>query len=158
MDDIVRANIRWQGPPIARRKIFEKLDAWPRVRPHSSDAQMRSEHLIQMFLFSPEIFALARSAQSEQVAIKLQAGVGIRDPDRSVVDSEEQLVGFFLPAWIAFARRKINHLEVMLVGIAKIERFDSGSSFNRAWQRLWTRRNELHLQCSQFCNGLIHVA
>ena len=75
MNDIVRVNIRWPGPPIARRKIFQELDAWARVRPHSSDAQMHSEDLIQMFLLGPEIFALARSAQPEKVAIKMQTRV-----------------------------------------------------------------------------------
>src|SRR6266496_1878992 len=158
MDDIVRVNIRWQGPPIARRKIFEKLDPWPRVRPHSGDAQMRAENLIKMFLLGPKIFALTHFAQSEQVAIKMQTRFRVCDANGGVVDAQKKLVGFLLPARITFTRRKINDLKIVLIGIAKIERFNASSGFDRRRQRLWTGRDELHLQCPQFLEGLVHIA
>src|SRR6266545_67226 len=119
---------------------------------------MRSEHLIQMFLLGTEILAFACFAKSEQIAIKLQAGVCVGNPDRGVINAEKKLVGLLLPARVALAWRKINDLKIVLIGITKVERFDSGSSFNRGWQRLWTGRDELHLQRSQFFKGLVHVA
>ena len=119
---------------------------------------MRSENLVQMLLFSSEIFAFARFTQSEQVAIKFQTSVGVRNPNRSVIDAEKQSVGLLLPARIAFARRKINDLQVVLVGIAKIERLNPGSGFDRRRQRLRTSRDELHFQRPQFFKCLIHVA
>ena len=89
VNDVVRVNVRRPRPAIAWRQIFEKLDAWSRSCAHSGDAQMRAENLVQMFLLGPEIFALARFAQSEQVAIKLQTRVRVRNPNRSVIDSEK---------------------------------------------------------------------
>src|SRR5438874_10314912 len=102
-----------------------------------------------MFLLRPKIFALTRFAQPKHVTIKSQTRLRIRDSNRSMIDTEEEVIGLFLPTRIAFARRKIDDLDIVLIRIAKIERFDSGSSFNRGWQRLWTGRNELHLQCPQ---------
>src|SRR2546430_12342702 len=103
-----------------------------------------------MFLLSPEILAFACLAQAEQIAIKMQTSVRVRDPDGSVVNAEKKVVGFLLPTRIAFAGWKINDLQIVLIRIAKIERFNTGSGFNRGWQRLWTGRNKLHFQRSQF--------
>ena len=72
MNDVVGVNVRRPRSAIARRQIFEKLNAWSRSSAHSGDVQMRSENLVQMFLLGPEIFAFARFAQSEQVAIKFK--------------------------------------------------------------------------------------
>src|SRR5256885_16534714 len=97
-----------------------------------------------MFLLGPKIFALPCFAQSEQITIKMQARFRIRDSNRSMIDAEEEVIGLFLPTRIAFARRKIDHLEVMLVGIAKIECFDSSGGGERCRQRLGPSRDELY--------------
>src|SRR2546430_10234727 len=96
-----------------------------------------------MFLLSPEILAFACFAQAEQIAIKMQTSVRVRDPDGSVVNTEKKVVGFLLPARIAFAGWKINDLEIVLVGIAKIECFDSSGGGERCRQRLGPGRNKL---------------
>src|SRR4030095_599873 len=105
---------------------------------------MRSEYLIQMLLFSPEVFAFTCFSQPKEVAIKIQTRICVRDPNRSVIDAEKELVGFLLPARIAFARRKIDDLQIVLVGITEIKRFDSSRGLNRRRQRLRCCRNELH--------------
>src|SRR5204863_3887325 len=114
---------------------LEKLDAWSGRGPHSCDLQVRAENLVQVFLLGPEILALARSAKPEQVAIKMQTDFRIRDSNRSMMDTEEEVIGLFLPTRIAFARRKINYFEVMLIRVAKIECFDSSGGGERCRQR-----------------------
>src|SRR6266513_417786 len=94
--------------PIARRKVVEKLSARARRGPPSCDLQVRAEDLVQVFLLGPEILALARFAKPEQVAIKMQSDFRIRNSNRSMIDTEEEVIGLFLPTRIAFARRKIN--------------------------------------------------
>ena len=47
---------------------------------------------------------------------------------------------------------------VVLVGIAKIERFDSGCGFDRRRQRLRSGRNELHFQRAKFLESFVHVS
>src|SRR5436190_5453534 len=111
-----------------------------------------------MFLLSPEILAFACFAQAEQIAIKMQTSVRVRDPDGSVVDAEKKVVVFLLPTRIAFAGWKINDLQIVLVGITKVERFDSRSGLDRRRQSLRTCRDELHFQSAQFFKCLIHLA
>src|SRR6266496_5382242 len=113
MNDVVRVDVRRTRSPIARGEIFEKLNAWPGIGAHSGNAQMRSEHLVQMFLFRSKIFALSSFAQSQHIAIELQTRLCASDPNRGVIDAEKKFVGFLLPAWIAFARWKINDLQIM---------------------------------------------
>src|SRR6266498_5104591 len=119
---------------------------------------MRAENLIQMFLLGSEIFAFARLAQPKQITIKMQARFRIRDSNRGVIDTEEKLVRLFLPTRIAFARRKIDDLEIVLVGITKIKCFDSSGGGERCRQRLGPSRDELHFERAQFFKCLVHVA
>ena len=65
MDDIVRVDVARTRATIARRKVFEKLDARAGVRAYSGDVKTRPENLIQMFLLRPKVFALAGFAKSE---------------------------------------------------------------------------------------------
>src|SRR6266540_597965 len=119
---------------------------------------MRAENLIQMFLLGSEIFAFARLAQPKQITIKMQARFRIRDSHRGVIDTEEKFVRLFLPTRIAFARRKIDDLEIVLVGITKIKCFDSSGDGERCRQRLGPGRDKLHLERAQFFKCLVHVA
>jgi hypothetical protein len=69
---------------------------------------MLSKDVVQVFLLGPEIFALARFAQSKQVAIKFQTRVCIGNSNRRVIDAKKEFIGFFLPPRVALTRRKIN--------------------------------------------------
>src|SRR6266568_4006051 len=111
-----------------------------------------------MFLLRPKIFAFARLAQPKQVTIKSQTRLCIRDSNRSMIDTEEEVIGLFLPTRIAFARRKIDDLEIVLVGITKIKCFDSSGGGERCRQRLGPGRNELHFDSAQFFERLVHIA
>ena len=70
MNNVVRVDVRRTRSTISWREIFEKLNTRTRGRTHSGNVQMRSENLIQMFLFSPEIFAFTCFTKPEQVSIK----------------------------------------------------------------------------------------
>jgi hypothetical protein len=119
------------------------------------DLEVRAKNLIQMFLFPSKIFALARFAHPEQIAVKLQARRGVRDANRGAVDAEEKLFVRLLPARVAFSRRERNQFEIISVRIAKIKCLDPGSRGNRSGQRLRGRRDELHLERAQFCKDRI---
>src|SRR5205814_9804906 len=99
-----------------------------------------------MFLLRPKVFAFARLAQPKQITIKMQARFRIRDSNRSMIDTEEEVIGLFLPTRIAFAGRKVNDLQVVLIGITKVERFDPRSGGERCRQRLGPGRDELYLE------------
>src|SRR6266576_891760 len=111
-----------------------------------------------MFLLRPKIFAFTRFAQPKHVTIKSQTRLRIRDSNRSMIDTEEEVIGPLLPTRIAFARRKIDDLEIVLVGITKIKCFDSSGGGERCRQRLGTSRNKLHFESAQFFERLVHVA
>src|SRR6266516_3372125 len=111
-----------------------------------------------MFLLGSEILAFAGFTKSEQVAKKMQTRLRIRDSNRGMIDAEEEVIGLFLPTRIAFARRKIDDLEIVLVGIAKIKCFDSSGGGERCRQRLGPSRDELHFERAQFFKCLVHVA
>src|SRR5436190_5342584 len=111
-----------------------------------------------MFLLRPKIFALTRFAQPKHVTIKSQTRLRIRDSNRSMIDAEEEVIGLFLPTRIAFARRKIDDLEIVLVGITKIKCFDSSGGGERCRQRLGPGRDELHFESAQFFERLVHIA
>src|ERR1041384_5244619 len=99
-----------------------------------------------MFCLSPEIFAFASFVQTQQIPVEFQTRIRVGDADGSVIDPKKQLVRFLLPSRISFTGRKINDLQVVLVGVAKIERFDSGRGFNRCRQRLWPGGNEWYFK------------
>src|SRR6266513_2487175 len=111
-----------------------------------------------MFLLRPKIFAFSLFAQPKHVTIKSQTRLRIRDSNRSMIDTEEEVIGIFLPTRIAFARWKIDELEIVLVGITKIKCFDSSGGGERCRQRLGPCRDELHFERAQFFKRLVHVA
>src|SRR5204863_4333024 len=120
----IRVNVRWTRPAVARGKVLKKLDARAGRGAHSCDLQVRAKHLVQMFLLRPKIFAFARLAQPKQITIKMQARFRIRDSNRSMIDTVEEVISLYLPMRIAFVARKVNHLQVVLIGTTKVERID----------------------------------
>src|SRR5207244_7951478 len=104
VNDVIRVNVGRSRASIARREVLEKLSARAGRGPHSCDLQVRAEDLVQVFLLGPEILALARFAKPEQVAIKMQTDFRIHDSNRSMIDTEEEVIGLFLPTRLAYAR------------------------------------------------------
>ena len=63
--------------------------------------------------------------QAEHVAVEGEAGFGVGHCDRRVVDAEKEPSRRPLPARIALARRKREHLEHVAVWVLEIERLDA---------------------------------
>ena len=63
-----------------------------------------------------------------------------------------------LPARVAFARREENDFEIVSVGIAKIERLDSGSGLNEAGNVCGPVETNWAFSARNFFKRLIHVA
>jgi hypothetical protein len=54
-----------------------------------------------------------------------------------VVDAEEELVAGLMPAGRPLVRREPQQLQVMIVGIAELDRLDAGRRNVRRRDRLW---------------------
>ena len=74
-----------------------------------------------MFLLGPVVLAFACHSHSEQIAIKLHAGIGVLDDDRGVVNTKEQFVGRSVPFGGAFVRRELKNLDGMFIWVFEIE-------------------------------------
>ena len=119
---------------------------------------MRAKDLIQMFLLGAVIVALAGFPKAKKIAIKMKAGVRLRDGDGRVVNTKKKLICFLLPARIAFARWEANHFEGVPVRVLKIERLDTRCAYVPIRQPLRTCGHELDFKRTQFFEGTIHVA
>ncbi len=93
VNHIVSALIGREGASITRREVFQQLDAGASCCPQCRNPQMRPKNVVQMFLFSAVIFAFPGDAHSQEVAVELEAGIGIRNHDRGVINAKKQLVG-----------------------------------------------------------------
>ena len=98
---------------------------------------------IQPFLLGAPILRSAGDAQAQCVAIEAQARRGIGHHDRGVVDPEEEAVAP-APLRITFARRELQHLERMPVGVAEVEGADATGGRVPVRQPLRTFRDSLH--------------
>src|SRR6516165_3692867 len=115
-------------PPIARRKILEKLDAWACRRSQCRDSQMRSEDVIQMLLLRTPVLAFSSNREAEDVAPEVQTCVGVGDHDGRVVDAEkESALG--LPPWLPLARRKLEDFQGVAIRVLEVE----GTNPARRW-------------------------
>src|SRR6266404_9667978 len=98
-----------------------------------------------MLLFDTEVFALTGNAKSEQVAIKGQALVGVRNHDGRVVNPEKHVRTSLLPLRIALSRREENNFEHMVFRVAEVKRLDPCRALIPHRERLRSSRNMLHL-------------
>src|SRR6516164_3033260 len=100
--NVVRSGVGRHRTAVARRQIVEQLDAGATFGTQSRDTNVGVGHCRQTLLLDPPILAGAGDAQSESVAIKGEAPLGIACGNRAVVDAEKQMV-LVLPARIALA-------------------------------------------------------
>src|SRR5204863_9556789 len=89
VDQVIGLLLRRKRTPIARRQVFEKLDAGPRRGPQRGDAQPGAENIIEAFLLGTVVLALAGDLHPQPVSIKTQAGLCVCNDDRGVNYSQE---------------------------------------------------------------------
>ena len=101
---------RSPAPPRARRPVMRTRDG---------------EHRVQVLLLGPPVLALAGDAQAEPVAVEARRSRGVGDRDRRVVDAEEERASpGVCQRGCALARREPDQLQVVVVGVAEVERAD----------------------------------
>ena len=91
-----------------------------------------------MFLFDPVVLALTRHAHSHQVAIELDAGIGVPHYDCGMVDTEKQLFCWTVPLLQALVGWKLQHLNRVLIWILKVEGRDARRVLVPVWKPLWS--------------------
>src|SRR5208283_901397 len=103
-----------------------------------------------MLLLGSVVFALSGHVHSEQVAIELEAGVGVPNYDCGVVDTEKQLVvgTGATPLLQALVRRKLQHLHRVPIWILEVERRNARRVLVPVRKALWSRRSMFHLVLS----------
>src|SRR6266496_1563176 len=139
MNNVIGMLIRRKWSPISRSKVFKKFDTRTFRPPQCSDSQVRSKHVVQVFLFGTVVFAFPGYMHAENVAVELQASIRIRNHDRSVVDAQKQLFARAVPLLRTLARRKMQDLDLMSVSIFEIERGDSTGILVPVRQKLRAR-------------------
>ena len=92
MDDIVGAFVRRVWLAATRDQVLQQLNTGTRLRTKGRDSQMGSKYIIQVLLLNAVILALSGHLQSQQVAIELEARIGVFNNDRCVVDAEKEFV------------------------------------------------------------------
>ena len=71
VSNIVRVEIAWSRPAVARCQVFKQFDTWTLWRPKRGDPEPGAEHIVQMFLFDVIVFALAGDLHSERVPVEM---------------------------------------------------------------------------------------
>src|SRR5712692_1194920 len=158
MDEVVRALINGEEAPVARTQVFQEFDTRSGRSTQRGDAEMRAEHIVQMFLLGAIVFACSRDSQTEQLAIELEAGVGVGDHDGGVVDPQKEPVVGALPLRSTFTIGELQNLHGMFVGVFEIESLDSARVFVPIRQPLRTRGGVLNFVLPKNRVGAVHVA
>src|SRR5262249_7837264 len=97
VDDIVGMFIDGERPSIPGCEVLQQLNPGSGGAAQCSDPQAGAEYVVQVFLLGSVVLALARHTQPKHVPIELKAGIGVPYHNRSVIDTEEQLVGRPVP-------------------------------------------------------------
>src|SRR5437773_11060070 len=118
--------IRGERPSVVEREVIQLLNDGSTICAQSCDAQMGAKYVVQVFLLCSIILALAGHAHSQQVAVKLQAGVGVPHHDGSVIDAEKELAVRPVPFCCALIRRELKNLHGMLIWILEVEGRNTG--------------------------------
>src|SRR5215471_833421 len=123
--EVVACSVDRRGSPGRRRAIVEQFDAGA-IRcggPQAGNLHHRIEGAVQSFLRGTAIDGGVGLGHPEDVSIERDAGRGIGDPDRGMVDTEKNAVaGLSVPDRAALTRRKIQKLQWMAVGIPEFKR------------------------------------
>ena len=114
VNDVVGMFVRGEGPSVARRQVVQQLDPRSAGSAQCSDAQMRAKYVVQVLLLGAVVLALAGHMHTKEVAVELDAGVGVPDDDRGVINTEEQFVRGAVPLLRAFVGRKMEDFYRML--------------------------------------------
>src|SRR2546427_5369308 len=101
---------------------------------------MGAKHVVQVLLFGPIVLALSGDVHSEEVAVELDASVGVPHHDGGMVDAEKQLVAGMgaVPLLQTLVRRELQHLYRMPIGILEVERRDAGRILVPVRKPLWS--------------------
>src|SRR6266550_3133015 len=118
--------IRGERPSISGCEVLQQLNPRSTICAQSCNAQMGAKYVIQMPLLCSIILALAGHAHSEQVAVELQAGLGVPHHDDREIDAEEEFAGRPLPFFWALSLRQPQDPHGMLIQIFEIEGGDTG--------------------------------
>src|SRR5262249_46130461 len=125
VDEVVAYSVDRCGSPGRRRAIVEQFDAGA-IRcggPQAGNLHHRIEGAVQSFLRGTAIDGGVGLDHPKDVGIERDAGRGIRDPDRGMIDTEKDAIaGLSVPDRAPLARRKIQKLQWMAVGIPELER------------------------------------
>ena len=100
--EVIRLTIVGWGSAAGRREILEKLDTGPLLSPQGRDAQMSAENVVEVLLLGSVVLADTADSHAEQIAIEMQARLGVGDDYCRVVDSQEESATS-LPLQLAFA-------------------------------------------------------
>src|SRR6266536_3774474 len=119
---------------------------------------MGTKHIVQMLLLGSVVLALSGHMHSEQVAIELDASVGVPHHDCRMVNAEKQPVCRAVPLLQALVRRKLQHLHRVPIWILEVERRDARRVLVPVRKALWSRRSVFYLVLTQPGISLIHVA
>src|SRR5215470_350757 len=125
MYEIVYVFIERDGAPIAGAQILQKLNSGAGGRSQGGDTKMRAEDVVQVFLFCPIVFAFARDAQTEKVAIELEARVGVGNGDCGMVNPQEDAITWAMPLGIALPLGKPKDFDRVLIRILEVEGLDA---------------------------------
>ena len=112
-----------------------------------------------MLLLGAVVNTFAGNSQTEFIAIKREAVVGVVDRDRRVIDAEKQSVALrqLVPFLRSLPFRKLQDLEHVVVGILEVERPYTGSRGDVCGQSLRAGRGVLHFVCTKKRVSLVDV-
>src|SRR5438128_10986308 len=89
--------IRGERPSISGCEVLQQLNPRSTICAQSCDAQMGAKYVVQMLLLCSIIIALAGHAHSEQVAVELEAGLGVPHYDGRMIDVWERFAVLPMP-------------------------------------------------------------
>src|SRR5215472_3093584 len=158
MHEIVCMFIEGEGPSIAGTQILQKLNSGAGGRSQGSDAKVRTEHVVQVFLLRTVIFALSGNPQTKKIAIKLEARVGVGNGDRGMVNPQEDAVARMVPLGITLPLGKPKDFNGMFVRILEIESPDAACVLVPIRETLWRGRSVLDLVLMENRIGAVHIA
>src|SRR5206468_211628 len=137
-NDVACLFVGWERPSVARGKILQQFNPRSACAAQRSDAQVGAKHIVQMLLLGSIVLALSGHMHAEQVAVELNAGVGVRHHYCCMVDTEEQLFRWTVPLLQAFVRRELQHLNRMPIWILEVERRDTRRILVPVREALWS--------------------
>ena len=127
MPEIVGLGLGGHHPSAGRRLVLEEFDVRRRRgRHHRRHDAGVIEQAVQHVLRRSAVQGGAAHAEAEHIPVERHALLGAGHGHCGVVDAAKELVAGLLPRWVTFARREIDQLERMTLGVMKLDRLDAG--------------------------------